>query len=102
LHGGAQLARIRGPRRESPQRPAAPPRRSGARDQPPQPEEIIDAFTHPLLDRSVRGSAGWQSYFALIAKINNSPEFGGTRMAKTFARAGRIDKLSGGVCKAKR
>ena len=39
-----------------------------ARGQPPQLEEIIDAFTHPLLDRSARGSPGWKSYFALIAR----------------------------------
>ena len=111
---------------------------AGARDQPPQLEAIIDAFTHPLLDRSARGSPGWKSYFALIAEINNSPEFGGVLMTKTFdpvvqrfieairralpgceerdlywayhflsgaltltfAETGRIDKLSGGVCKA--
>jgi len=35
LHGGPQLARISAPRRRK-----------------PQLEEIIDAFTHPLLDRS--------------------------------------------------
>ena len=57
------------------------------RRKPPQLEEIIDAFTHPLLDRSTRGSAGWKSYFALIAGINNSPEFGGVPMTKTFAPA---------------
>ena len=57
---------------------------AGARDQPPQLEAIIDAFTHPLLDRSARGSPGWKSYFALIAEINNSPEFGGVLMTKTF------------------
>jgi AcrR family transcriptional regulator len=28
---------------------------------------------HPLLDRSSRGSPGW-NYFALIAEVNNSPE----------------------------
>jgi AcrR family transcriptional regulator len=109
-----------------------------ARGKPPQVEEIIDAFTHPLLDRSTRGSAGWKSYFALIAEVNNSPEFGRVLMTKTFdpvvqrfieairralpdcdardlywayhflsgaltltfAETGRIDKLSGGVCKA--
>ena len=109
-----------------------------ARGQPPQLEEIIDAFTHPLLDRSSRGSVGWKSYFALIAEINNSPEFGSVLMTKTFdtvvqrfieairralpgcderdlywayhflsgaltltfAETGRIDKLSGGVCRA--
>jgi AcrR family transcriptional regulator len=54
------------------------------RKRPPRLEEIIDAFTHPLLDRSTRGSAGWKSYFALIAEINNSPEFGGVLMTRYF------------------
>jgi AcrR family transcriptional regulator len=104
----------------------------------PRLEDIIDAFTRPLLDRSTRGSAGWKSYFALIAEINNSPEFGGVLMTRffdpvvqrfieairrvlpqcddrdlywayhflsgaltlTFAETGRIDKLSGGVCRS--
>lgn len=104
----------------------------------PTLEEIIDAFTHPLLDRSSRGSPGWKSYFALIAEVNNSPEFGGVLMTRTFdqvvqrfiqairralpgcderdlywayhflsgaltltfAETGRIDKLSGGVCRS--
>jgi AcrR family transcriptional regulator len=104
----------------------------------PSLEEIIDAFTHPLLDRSARGGSGWKSYFALVAEINNSPEFGGVLMTRhfddvvqrfieairqalpgcderdlywayhflsgaltlTFAETGRIDKLSGGVCRA--
>jgi AcrR family transcriptional regulator len=104
----------------------------------PALEEIIDAFTHPLLDRSARGGSGWKSYFALVAEINNSPEFGGVLMTRhfdhvvqrfigairqalpdcderdlywayhflsgaltlTFAETGRIDKLSGGVCRS--
>jgi AcrR family transcriptional regulator len=104
----------------------------------PSLEEIIDAFTHPLLDRSARGGTGWKSYFALIAEVNNSPEFGGVLMTRhfdpvvqrfivairralpdcderdlywayhflsgaltlTFAETGRIDKLSGGVCRS--
>jgi hypothetical protein len=57
LHGGAQLARISRSRRGSPQR-------SGARDPPPPLEEIIDAFTHPLLDRSARGSDERDLYWA--------------------------------------
>jgi len=50
----------------------------------PTLEEIIDAFTHPLLDRSARGGPGWKSYFALIAEINNSREFGGALMTQNF------------------
>ena len=109
-----------------------------ARRRAPRLEEIIDAFTRPLLDRSTRGSAGWKSYFALVAEINNSPEFGGVLMTRffdpvvhrfieairlalpacddrdlywayhflsgaltlTFAETGRIDRLSGGVCRS--
>jgi AcrR family transcriptional regulator len=105
---------------------------------PPRLEDIIDAFTHPLLDRSLRGTPGWKSFFALIAEINNSREFGGLLMSRffdpvvqgfiqairralpeaddrdvywayhflsgaltlTFAETGRIDRLSGGVCKS--
>lgn len=50
----------------------------------PSLEAIIDAFTHPLLDRSSRGSPGWKSYFALIAEVNNSPEFGGQIMPRHY------------------
>jgi AcrR family transcriptional regulator len=52
--------------------------------QPPKIEAIIDAFTHPLLDRSARGGPGWKAYFALIAQVNNSPEFGGLIMTRYF------------------
>jgi len=111
---------------------------AAGRRKAPALEEIIDAFTHPLLDRSARGGPGWKSYFALVAEVNNSPEFGGVLMTKTFdqvvqrfieairralpdceerdlywayhflsgaltltfAETGRIDKLSGGVCRS--
>lgn len=104
----------------------------------PSVEDIIDAFTHPLLERSARGGPGWKSYFALIAQINNSSEFGASMMTRhfdalvqhfmqalrevlpnsderdlywsyhfltgaltlTFAETGRIDNLSGGVCRS--
>ena len=51
---------------------------------PPQLDEIIDAFTHPLLDRSERGGPGWKAYFGLIAQMNNSTELGGVIMTKYF------------------
>jgi AcrR family transcriptional regulator len=104
----------------------------------PSVEDVIDAFTHPLLDRSARGGAGWKSYFGLIAQVNNSPEWGGQVMTRyfdplvhkfidalhealpgadprdlywsyhflsgaltlTFAETGRIDNLSGGLCRS--
>jgi len=55
-----------------------------ARPRAPKVEDIIDAFTHPLLDRSARGGPGWKAYFALIAQINNSTEFGGLMMTRYF------------------
>lgn len=104
----------------------------------PALEEIVNACTHPLLERSARGGPGWKSYFALVALVNNSPEWGPVLMTEhfdaivekfiavlrealpncppqeiywgyqfltgaltlTFAETGRIDKLSGGLCRS--
>jgi AcrR family transcriptional regulator len=104
----------------------------------PPLEEIVNAFTQPLLERSARGGAGWKSYFALVAQVNNSPQWGPVLMTEhfdpivakfiavlrealpscppqdiywgyqfltgaltlTFAETGRIDKLSGGLCRS--
>jgi AcrR family transcriptional regulator len=112
--------------------------RHAARPGAPALEAIINAFTAPLLERSTRGGAGWKSYFALIAYVTNSPEFGPQMLTRhfdplasrfiavirealprcppreiywgyqfltgaltlTFAETGRIDQLSGGLCRA--
>ena len=104
----------------------------------PAIEDIVNAFTYTLLERSARGGAGWKSYFALVAQVNNSPEWGPVLMTEhfdplvakfigalrealpncpareiywgyqfltgaltlTFAETGRIDKLSGGLCRS--
>ena len=104
----------------------------------PSLEDIVNSFTYPLLERSARGGPGWKSYFALVAQVNNSPEWGPVLMTQyfdplverliaalrealpecplreiywgyqfltgaltiTFAETGRIDKLSGGLCKS--
>ncbi len=104
----------------------------------PTLEAIVNAFTYPMLERSARGGPGWKSYFALVAQVNNSPEWGPVLMTEhfdplvqrfiavlrealpecsarevfwgyqflsgaltlTFAETGRIDKLSGGLCKS--
>lgn len=104
----------------------------------PTLEAVVAAFTQPLFDRSTRGGPGWKSYFALVAYVNNSPEFGPLMMTRhfdplvgkfiaglraalpdcppreiywgyqfltgaltlTFAETGRIDALSGGLCRA--
>jgi len=109
-----------------------------AKPDPPQLDDIIDAFTHPLLNRSERGGPGWKAYFGLIAQVNNSTELGGVIMTRyfdpvvrvfvdalrdtlpdcdprdvywsyhflsgaltlTFAETGRIDNLSGGLCRS--
>ncbi len=55
-----------------------------AKPNPPPLEEIIDAFTHALLNRSNKGGAGWKHYFAIIAQINNHPELGGVIMTQYF------------------
>lgn len=104
----------------------------------PTLEQIVNAFTYPMLERSARGGPGWKSYFALVAQVNNSPEWGPVLMTQhfdplvekfiavlrealpgcapreiywgyqfltgaltlTFAETGRIDHLSGGLCKS--
>ncbi|MCG8370961.1 MAG: TetR family transcriptional regulator [Proteobacteria bacterium] len=108
------------------------------RDDEPSVEEIIGAFTRPLLQLLADDHEKWSHYFQLIAQINNSPEMGGELMSRyfdplvsrfidalkkalpdsgpadlywsyhflsgaltlTFAETGRIDNLSGGVCKS--
>jgi AcrR family transcriptional regulator len=56
----------------------------GHPNDPPSVEEIITAFVHPLLDLLAREPAKWRHYYALIAQINNSPEFGGALMTRYF------------------
>ena len=55
-----------------------------AKPNPAPLHEIIDAFTHALLNRSNKGGKGWRSYFAIIAQINNHPELGGIIMSQYF------------------
>ncbi|MCB2107894.1 MAG: TetR family transcriptional regulator [Rhodobacteraceae bacterium] len=108
------------------------------KDNPPTVEEIISAFVNPLLELLAREQGKWRHYYALIAQINNSTEFGGELMTRyfdplvkrfigalrralpecderdlfwsyhflsgaltlTFAETGRIDNLSGGICRS--
>ena len=107
-------------------------------DDAPTVEEIIGAFTNPLLDLLASEHEEWKHYFQLIAQINSSTEWGGELMTRyfdplvsrfidalrkalpdcseedlfwsyhflsgtltlTFAETGRIDNLSGGVCRS--
>ena len=50
----------------------------------PTVEEIIGAFTDPLLDLLAEDHDEWKHYFQLIAQINNSPEWGGELMTRYF------------------
>ena len=54
------------------------------RDDDASVEEIIGAFTDPLLDLLAEDHAEWKYYFQLIAQINNSPEWGGELMTRYF------------------
>lgn len=47
-------------------------------------EEIIEAFTRPLLVILEDDPDEWRDYMALIAQINNSPEWGGEMMTRYF------------------
>lgn len=53
-------------------------------DDAPTVEEIIAAFTNPLLDLLARDHEEWKYYFQLIAQVNNSPEWGGELMTRYF------------------
>ncbi|MFK7958064.1 MAG: TetR/AcrR family transcriptional regulator [Lysobacterales bacterium] len=107
-------------------------------DDAPSVQEIISAFTTPLLQLLADDHEQWRHYFALIAQVNSSTEWGGELMTRyfdplvkrfiealqralpdcseqdlywsyhflsgaltlSFAETGRIDNLSGGVCKS--
>jgi|HubBroStandDraft_1064217.scaffolds.fasta_scaffold137200_2 AcrR family transcriptional regulator len=58
--------------------------RLAAAPEPPSTEEVIGAFFDPILERLAHAGAGWHSYFALLAYVNNSPEWGSKLMGKTF------------------
>ena len=53
-------------------------------DDEPTVEEIIGAFTRPLLELLAEDHDKWSHYFQLIAQINNSPDRGGELMSRYF------------------
>jgi len=53
-------------------------------DDIPTVEEIIYAFVYPLLQKLHEDHEEWKHYFALIAMVNNSPNWGGEMMTKYF------------------
>lgn len=58
--------------------------RLAARPHMPTVEAIVAAFSTPLLERCAQGGGGWKNYFALVAYVNNSPEFGPLMMTHSF------------------
>lgn len=50
----------------------------------PTVEAIIRAYLRPLLMRPEVGERGWKNYYALIAYVNNSPEWGEKMMTQFF------------------
>jgi AcrR family transcriptional regulator len=47
-------------------------------------EGVIDAFLEPILRQSIQADAGWKNYFRLVALVNNTPQWGGEMMTRTF------------------
>jgi len=47
-------------------------------------ERLIAAFIDPLFKHLATGDEGWRNYFALIAQVNNSSEWGGEVMTRFF------------------
>jgi AcrR family transcriptional regulator len=50
----------------------------------PDLNAVVDAFLDPVLERAAGGDEGWQNYFALVAYVNNSPEWGKVLMTQHF------------------
>lgn len=57
---------------------------AAAAPEAPTVESIVDAFTHPLLNRSARGGRGWKDYFSLVAQVNNNPTLAGHFISNFF------------------
>lgn len=47
-------------------------------------EEIIKAFTYPMLQLSQTGGSGWKNYLGLIAQMTNTPKWGGQVITDHF------------------
>ena len=104
----------------------------------PTVEGVIEAFVRPLRRFAQSGESGWRHYLALVAQVNNSPEWGAKLMGRSFdatvrrliealklampdareedlywsyhffsgalvlgfSETGRLDTLSGGLCRS--
>lgn len=51
---------------------------------PPAVRAIMEAYLHPLLHGPHLTDPAWRSYYALVAYVNNSAEWGGRLMSRFF------------------
>jgi AcrR family transcriptional regulator len=61
-------------------------------------EGLINAFLAPVLERWANGGAGWKSYLALVALVNNTTKWGGETMSRSFDPV--IERLIAGLRRA--
>lgn len=57
---------------------------SQAHPNTPELEDVIDAYLRPLGEIQASADEGWKHYMALVAWVNNSPEWGQEFMTETF------------------
>ncbi len=57
---------------------------NAAKPEAPTVEAIIRAYVEPLLKGPHLREPGWNSYYALVAYVNNTPGWGGRLMAEHF------------------
>jgi AcrR family transcriptional regulator len=57
---------------------------SDAAPNPPSVRAIVEAYLHPLLMREHVHEPGWRNYYALVAYVNSSAEWGRRLMSNTY------------------
>ena len=50
----------------------------------PTIDAVIGAYLRPMAELQVSADEGWQHYLALVARVNNSHEWGGEMMSRHF------------------
>ena len=57
---------------------------ASAKPKAPSIRDIIEAYLHPLLMREHVNEPEWRSYYAMVAYVNSSAEWGGRLMSKVY------------------
>ena len=57
---------------------------AAAKPNPPSVRAIMDAYLYPLLHGPHLSDPAWRNYYALVAYVNNSTEWGGKLMSRFF------------------